>query len=62
MQNPLEAGRRRGAAMAATIIAVAQQKGGAGKTTLAANLAIAYAQGQRKVAVADIGPQQSLTR
>jgi len=48
--------------MAATIITVAQQKGGAGKTTLAANLAIAYAQGQRKVAVADIDPQQSLTR
>ena len=47
--------------MAATIITVAQQKGGAGKTTLAANLAIAYAQGKRKVAVADIDPQQSLT-
>ncbi|MGD1877531.1 MAG: ParA family partition ATPase [Kiloniellaceae bacterium] len=47
--------------MAATIITVAQQKGGAGKTTLAANLAIAYAQGKRKVAVADIDPQRSLT-
>ena len=47
--------------MAATIITVAQQKGGAGKTTLAANLAIAYAQGKRRVAVADIDPQQSLT-
>jgi chromosome partitioning protein len=45
----------------AIIITVAQQKGGAGKTTLAANLAIAYAQSKRKVAVADIDPQRSLT-
>ena len=47
--------------MSAKIITVAQQKGGAGKTTLAANLAIAYAQGNRRVAVADIDPQRSLT-
>ena len=47
--------------MSAKIITVAQQKGGAGKTTLAANLAIAYAQGKKKVAVADIDPQRSLT-
>ncbi|MGF1628401.1 MAG: ParA family partition ATPase [Kiloniellaceae bacterium] len=47
--------------MAATIITVAQQKGGAGKTTLAANLAIAYAEANKKVAVADIDPQRSLT-
>jgi chromosome partitioning protein len=45
----------------ATIITVAQQKGGAGKTTLAANLAIAYAQDQKRVAVVDIDPQRSLT-
>ncbi|GAB4234324.1 MAG: ParA family partition ATPase [Kiloniellaceae bacterium] len=47
--------------MSAKIITVAQQKGGAGKTTLAANLAIAYAQSKKKVAVADIDPQRSLT-
>ncbi|HIC82631.1 MAG TPA: ParA family protein [Kiloniellaceae bacterium] len=47
--------------MAAKILTVAQQKGGAGKTTLAANLAVAYAQAKMRVAVADIDPQQSLT-
>jgi len=45
----------------ATINTVAQQKGGAGKTTLAANLLIAYAQDQKRVAVADIDPQRSPT-
>ncbi len=43
----------------AVVITVAQQKGGAGKTTLAASLAAAYA-GTRKVAVLDIDPQGSL--
>ncbi len=43
------------------VITVAQQKGGAGKTTLAANLAAALAEHAR-VAVLDIDPQRSLAR
>ncbi len=46
--------------MAARIIAVAQQKGGAGKTTLAAQLAVAWSEKYR-VALMDIDPQSSLT-
>ncbi len=45
----------------AVVITVAQQKGGTGKTTLAANLAAALAV-TRRVAVLDIDPQHSLTR
>ena len=45
----------------AVVITVAQQKGGAGKTTLAANLAAALA-ATRTVAVLDIDPQHSLAR
>jgi len=45
----------------AVVITVAQQKGGAGKTTLAANLAAALA-GRRRVALLDIDPQHSLAR
>ena len=45
----------------ALVITVAQQKGGAGKTMLAANLAAVFAEGAR-VAVLDIDPQRSLSR
>jgi chromosome partitioning protein len=48
-------------AMPATIITIAQQKGGAGKTTLAAHLALAWAASGRRVAVIDIDPQASLS-
>jgi chromosome partitioning protein len=47
--------------MVAVVITVAQQKGGAGKTTLVAQLAAALA-ASRRVAVLDIDPQASLTR
>ena len=45
----------------AIVITVAQQKGGTGKTTLAANLAAGLAPSTR-VALLDIDPQRSLTR
>ena len=43
------------------VITVAQQKGGAGKTTVAAHLAVALQQKGNRVAVIDIDPQGSLT-
>jgi chromosome partitioning protein len=46
--------------MAGLIITVAQQKGGSGKTTVAAHLAVAYAQNGRSVAIVDVDPQGSL--
>ncbi|MDE3059391.1 MAG: ParA family protein [Pseudomonadota bacterium] len=45
----------------AKVITIAQQKGGAGKTTLAAHLAVALAQKGNRVAIIDIDPQGSLT-
>lgn len=46
----------------AFVVAVAQQKGGAGKSTVAANLAVALAAGGARVALLDTDPQQSLGR
>ena len=43
-------------------ITFAQQKGGAGKTTVLAHLAAAWAGAGRRVALIDLDPQQSLTR
>ncbi len=44
------------------VITVAQQKGGSGKTTLVANLAVALVQEGRSVALLDTDPQGSLGR
>ncbi len=48
--------------MSGSVITVAQQKGGSGKTTLAANLAIGFRRLGRTVAMVDIDPQGSLGR
>ena len=44
------------------IITFAQQKGGAGKTTVLAHLAAAWTADGRRVALIDLDPQKSLTR
>jgi len=46
----------------AQVFTVAQQKGGAGKSTLAAHLAVAWLRSRKSVALVDIDPQGSLTR
>ena len=46
----------------AFVIAVAQRKGGAGKSTIAANLATAFAEAGNRVALLDTDPQRSLAR
>ena len=46
----------------AFVVAIAQRKGGAGKSTLAANLATAFAGQGLRVALLDTDPQQTLTR
>ena len=45
----------------ALVITVAQQKGGAGKTTLVVQLATSFREQGRAVAIVDIDPQASLT-
>lgn len=48
--------------MAGKVLTIAQQKGGAGKTTLVAQLAVAFARRGLDVALVDIDPQGSLSR
>lgn len=48
--------------MTGKIITIAQQKGGSGKTTLAANLALALLAAGKTVAILDTDPQGSLGR
>ncbi|MEM8631218.1 MAG: ParA family partition ATPase [Pseudomonadota bacterium] len=48
--------------MTGKVITIAQQKGGSGKTTLAANLAIAFMLDGKSVAILDTDPQGSLGR
>ncbi|MFV3077410.1 ParA family partition ATPase, partial [Niveispirillum fermenti] len=47
--------------MAGRVITIAQQKGGAGKTTLAIHLAVTWVLAGRSVALVDIDPQGSLS-
>ncbi|MGH6943561.1 MAG: AAA family ATPase, partial [Geminicoccaceae bacterium] len=46
--------------MAGAVVSIAQQKGGAGKTTLAVQLGVAWLAMGRRVAMLDIDPQASL--
>jgi len=48
--------------MYSKIISVAQQKGGSGKTTIAAHLAVAFAKRGNKILLVDVDPQGSMTR
>ncbi len=62
LRRSVSAQIRIGSAMAGIVITVAQQKGGSGKTTLAANLAVALLGRGHSVAVIDTDPQGSLGR
>ena len=46
--------------MAGKVVLIAQQKGGAGKTTLAIQLAVAWVRAGKNVAMLDVDPQGSL--
>lgn len=46
--------------MTSKVVVIAQQKGGAGKTTLAIQLAVSWQQMGRRVAMIDVDPQGSL--
>lgn len=48
--------------MTGRVISVVQQKGGSGKTTIAVNLAVAFAREGARVAILDTDPQGSLGR
>lgn len=48
--------------MGQKVVTIAQQKGGAGKTTIAAHVAVALVERGYRVAVIDIDPQGSLTK
>ena len=46
--------------MPGVIITIAQQKGGSGKTTVAAHLAVALGTRDKSVAIVDVDPQSLL--